>query len=369
MNASQPALNDLSVADAVPEKKAGALLPKLIVFSLVVAIAGWLAYGWWFSLHFVETDNAQINGHIIPMIPRVSGFITEVAVKENQAVTAGDLLARIDDRDYRAKLAQTEADLAALLASIGDRTQVGQAVAQLRSAEAQAEAARAAVTQARVDAAKENKDLQRMQALLKQGLISQQQFDQEENQAQNANAKLQAADQSLQSAEQQVQAFNAALRGADARVQAAKAIRDVAANQLADTQVRAPASGLVAEKSIEAGQLVQVGQMLMNIVPMDDLWVVANLKETEIEGIQPGNKVEIRVDAYPQRVWTGVVESLSPATGAKFSLLPPDNATGNFTKVVQRIPVKIKLEAGQHEDRPLRAGMSVIARIERNSAR
>ncbi|HET8704662.1 MAG TPA: HlyD family secretion protein [Pseudomonadales bacterium] len=365
MTASQPVLNETS-SSAHTESKS--IMPKLIVSGLILAVTGWLAYGWWFNLHFVETDNAQVNGHIIPMIPRVSGFITEVNVKENQPVNAGDLLVRIDDRDYKAKLAQAEADLSALVASIGDKSQVGQAVAQVKSAEAQAEAARAAVTQARVDVAKEEKDLARMRSLLQQRLVSQQQFDIEENQAQNANAKLQAAEQSLQSAEQQVQAFNAALRGADARVQAAKAVRDLAANQVSDTVIRASTSGLIAQKSVEVGQLVQVGQQLMNIVPMDDVWVVANLKETEIEGIRPGNKVEIRIDAYGKTVWTGTVDSLSPATGAKFSLLPPDNATGNFTKVVQRIPVKIKLDPAQNEDKALRAGMSAVVKIEREKA-
>lgn len=364
MTAPQTVLNEVSSAPA--ESKSW--MPKLIVSSLILAVTGWLIYGWWFGLHFVETDNAQVNGHIIPMIPRVSGFITEVNVKENQSVSAGDVLVRIDDRDFKAKLAQAEADLSVVLANTGDKSQVGQAVAQVRSAEAQAEAARAAVTQARVDVAKEEKDLARMRSLLKQRLVSQQQFDIEENQAQNANSKLQAAEQSLQAAEQQVQAFNAALRGADARVQSAKAVRDLAANQVADTVIRAAASGLIAQKNTEVGQLVQVGQQLMNIVPMDDLWVVANLKETEIQGVQPGNKVEIQVDAFDKAVWTGVVDSMSPATGAKFSLLPPDNATGNFTKVVQRIPVKIKLDPDQHHDLPLRAGMSAIVKIERDKA-
>lgn len=365
MTAPQTVLDDVSVQQQ-PEAKSW--LPKIIVLSLILAVASWLIYGSWFSLHFVETDNAQVNGHIVPMLPRVSGIITEVNVKENQSVNAGDILVKIHDRDYVVRLAQTEADLSVVLASVGDKSQVGQAVAQVRSAEAQAEAARSAVTQARVDVAKAEKDFQRMRSLLQQKLVSQQQYDLAENQAQNANAKLQASEQSLQAAEQQVQANNAALRGADARVQSAKAVRDLAANQLSDTVMHAAASGIIAQKNVEVGQLVQAGQPLMNIVPLDDVWVVANLKETEIEGVNPGSKVEIRVDAYEKETWTGVVESVSPATGTKFSLLPPDNATGNFTKVVQRIPVKIKLDPLQHEDKPLRAGMSVIAKIERDKS-
>jgi membrane fusion protein (multidrug efflux system) len=303
-----------------------------------VILVGILIFGvrkWWFSRSHVSTDNAQVDGHIVPILPKVGGFVAEVRVEENHSVKAGDTLVVLDDRDLRARLAQTEADLAALLATVSSRGRVGQA--------------EAAVAQAQAQAVKAIADLQRIEPLARQNVVSQQQLD--------------AARAAAAAAEAQLAAAQAMLVGADARVAAARATRDQAALQLSYTRIMAPANGVVSKKAVELGQLVQPGQPLMTVVPLEDVWVTANLKETETADVTPGDSADITVDAYKGVHFRGHVESLSPATGAKFSLLPPDNATGNFTKVVQRIPVRIHLDSPVDPAHMLRPGMSVVATI------
>jgi membrane fusion protein (multidrug efflux system) len=236
---------------------------------------------------------------------------------------------------------------------------VGQAAAQLSAAKASAAAADAAVVTAQANADKAGRDVERYRALAQRNVVSGQQLDQAETAARTAQSQLIAAEQAAASAGEQVVASEAALRGADARVAGVRAQRDQAALQLSYTQVVAPSEGVVTKKNVEIGQLVAAGQPLMTVVPMDDIWVVTNLKETQVKDIKPGNTVEITVDAYPGRTFPGHVESISPATGARFSMLPPDNATGNFTKVVQRVPVRIRLDQPQDAAALLRPGMSV----------
>jgi len=172
-----------------------------------------------------------------------------------------------------------------------------------------------------------------------------------------------AAAAAVEAAKKQVEAAEAARTGASARVLSAQAARDRAALDLSYTQVTAPSNGVVSRKTVEVGQYVQAGQPMLDVVPLEDVWVVANFKETEIRDVTPGDRAEVRVDAYPGRKFSGHVESLSPATGARFSLLPPDNATGNFTKVVQRIPVRIHVDGPVDAAHPLRPGMSVTATV------
>jgi len=250
-------------------------------------------------------------------------------------VKAGDTLVALDDRDYKARLAQAEADLAVALAGVSNRARVGQAEAQVAQMQANAEKAHA--------------DLERIKPLAEKDIVPKQALDAAEAAARAADAGLAAA--------------QAALLGADARVAAARAARDQAALNLSYTRITAPSEGVVSKKSVEIGQLVQPGQPLMSEVPLSDVWVTANLKETQTANVTPGDPADFTVDAYPGRHVKGHVESLSPATGAKFSLLPPDNATGNFTKVVQRIPVRIRPDAQNDATHPLRPGMSVVVTI------
>src|SRR5213593_1465298 len=299
----------------------------LITGVVLLGLVGLGARRWWFNLSHVSTDNAQVDGHIIPILPKVGGFVTLVRTDENRQVQAGDTLVVLDDRDYRVRLAQAEADLAVALAGVSNKARVGQAEAQVAQAEANARKAHA--------------DLDRMLPLAQQDIVSKQQLD-------GAQAAAAAA--------------QAALAAADARVAAARAGRDQAALNLSYTRITAPSAGVVSKKSVEVGQLVQPGQPLMSVVPLEDVWLTANLKETEVQDVKPGDHVDFTVDAYPGARFTGRVESLSPATGARFSLLPPDNATGNFTKVVQRLPVRIRPEQ-RDPAHPLRPGMSVVVTI------
>ena len=324
-------------APAPAEPKAGGRRGTafMIMGVVLLALVALGARRWIYGLSHVSSDNAQVDGHIVPILPKVGGFVTEVRIDENQNVKAGDTLVVLDDRDYKVRLAQAEADLAVALAGVSNRARVGQA--------------EALVEQAQANALKAHADLERVRPLALQEIVSKQQLDAVEATARAADAALAAA--------------QAALLAADARVGAARAARDQAALNLSYTRVIAPSSGVVSKKTVELGQLVQAGQPLMSVVPLEDVWVTANLKETEVADVKPGEPVDFTVDAYPGRHFTGHVQSLSPATGARFSLLPPDNATGNFTKVVQRVPVRVRPDKVDPAH-PLRPGLSVVVTIQ-----
>ncbi len=337
------------------------LLAAGAVIALVVLIFGGRAL--WYAMRHESTDDAQVDGHIDPVSARVGGFVTLIKVHENQPVREGDTLLVLDQRDLLARLAQANANYDAVLAAVGSAGRAGQAVAQLDQARAAAAAAQATVAQAEANAQQAQSDLERYQTLAARHIISQQQLDVARTTARATAAQLTAAQRNATAAQEQVTAATAALSGSEARLAAARAARDQVALQLSYTVVTAPIAGVVSKKSVEPGQFVEPGQPLMAVVPLNDVWVTANYKETQVEGIQPGAAAVITADAYPGMVFHGTVESLSPATGAKFSLLPPDNATGNFTKVVQRIPVRIFLDAPADPGHPLRPGMSVTVSI------
>jgi membrane fusion protein (multidrug efflux system) len=272
----------------------------------------------------------------VPILPKVGGFVAEVRTDENRDVHAGDVLVVLDDRDYRTRLQQADADLAVALANVSSPRRVGQADAAVRQAQANAD--------------KAHQDLERVRELASQDIASKQQLD--------------AAEASVQSADAALAAAQAALVGADARVASARAQRDQAALNLAYTRLTAPASGVVAKKSVEVGQLVQPGQPLFAVVPLADVWLTANLKETDVSNVKPGEPADFTVDACGGRHFSGHVQSIAPATGARFSMLPPDNATGNFTKVVQRIPVRVRPDSPVDPTCQLRPGMSVVVTIQ-----
>lgn len=315
-------VNETTVASDSARRK---LLPRLLMVIALAALLAWLGWKGWWSLSHVATDDAQVEGNVVPLLPKVGGFLTEVKVSDHQHVKVGELLAQIDDRDYRVKLAQAETDLSLALANAG----------------------------------RAQKDLQRIRTLVAQKMISPQALDAAESAARAAQAQVRTNRDNAASAEEQVTASGAALRAAVARVEAARAARDLAVNQLADTRILAPLSGVVSNKSVVPGQFVQSGQSLLSVVPLDEIWVVANLKETDMNKLRVGDAAGIEVDAYAGMKLEGQVESISPATGARFSMLPPDNATGNFTKVVQRVPVRIRVRQSADAARPLRPGMSV----------
>lgn len=326
--------------------------PPVGMIVLVIVLLGLGGFGlqrWLYGRTHVTSDNAQVEGHVIPVLPRVLGYVTAVYVSENEPVKEGQLLFELDDRDFRSKLVQAKADLAAARAAAGDRGVDGQA-------EAQVAAAKAAVVVAQANADKASADYKRYQDLAPRGVVSPQQLD-----AARAAADVSAAQ--LDAARKQVAAAEASLQSASAKREAVAASVEQAQLNVAWTKITAPASGIVSRKSVEVGQLVQAGQPTMSIVPLDDVWIVANLKETEMRNVTPGDDVDVRIDTYPGRHFAGKVESLSAATGARFSLLPPDNSTGNFTKVVQRIPVRIRLNPGEDREHVLRPGMSALVTI------
>lgn len=339
-------------ATAVPaEAPARRRLPVAPLIFLVLALVGG-GFGlqrWLWSRTHVSTDNAQVDGSIVPAIARIGGFVSRVAVEENERVKTGDLLVQLDDREQKAKLAQAEADYAVAVANAGSSGRVGMALAQL-------DAARAQVVQAEANATKTAGDARRYEGLSARGIVSPQQND-------AAKAAAEAAAAQLDAARKQVLAADAAVRTADAKLAAARAARDQAELQLSYMRITSPIDGVVSKKNVEVGQYLQPGQATMAVVELDDTYVVANLKETSIANVRIGDPVQIDVDAYPGHPVQGEVESLSPATGAEFSLLPPDNATGNFTKVVQHIPVRIKVTSAADPLRPLRPGMSVTATV------
>ncbi len=350
-------------AESAPEAPARrGRLRLIIVAVVVVAAAVWGVHKYLYGRTHVTTDNAQIDGHLTPIAPKVQAFADSVWVDDNQRVRTGDTLVTLDSRDLQLKLKLAEADLAAALSQAGSSTRAGQAQAQLMSSRASAASAGATVASAEADMRKAESDLRRYQGLAEQHIISPQQLDAAQSAYDAAAARLEAARRQASAMGSNVSSAEAALRGASARVAAAQSAVDNARLQLSYTVITAPDSGIIAERSIEPGELVQVGQDLMTLVPLSDVWVTANLKETQLEDIRPGQPASFTVDAYGGHEFQGTVESISPATGAKFALLPPDNATGNFTKVVQRVPVRIRVK-GSEPGYPLRPGMSVQVTI------
>lgn len=347
-------MSELKETTETPVSPKAAPGGRQVIVRVVLGIAAVLGLGaginrWLWNQTHVTTENAEIGGSVVPALARVSGYVSTVTVDDNQAVKAGELIVQLDDREQKAKLAQAEADYAGALAMAGAKGRPGQADAQLAAARAQVAQAEANATRARGDA-------ERYRVLAVRNVVSRQQLD-------AAVAGDQAAAALLDAARKQVLASQAALLGADARLQSAKAMRDQAALTLSYTRIVAPIAGVVARTNVKQGQFIQAGQAILAVVPTDDLYVTANLKETEIEHVRIGDEVKVSVDGYPGHPVHGKVESFSPATGASFSLLPPDNATGNYTHVVQHIPVRIQLDNNGSTERPLRRGMSVQVTI------
>jgi len=362
---------------------------RTILVAVAVVVAAAVLLAWWHFAGREETDDAQIEAHVSPVAARVGGTVLEVLVRDNQHVDKGELLVRIDPRDYQVALARAEADLAETEASAraarvtvpltsttasaqetGAGSDVAGAEARLAAAHAQQ---REAEARERLTAA----DVERLRPLLAKDEISRQQFDAAQTAADAAHASREAAAAAAAAAEKAVAAararFDQARTGreqvgivaaraasADAKVAMARAAVELAKLNLSYTEVHAPVRGVVSRRTVEIGQVVQPGQPLLAVVGLDDVWVVANFKENQLRDIRPGQAVDVSVDAYGAKTYRGRVDSIAAATGARFSLLPPENATGNYVKVVQRVPVKITLEPGQDPDRVLRPGLSVV---------
>jgi membrane fusion protein, multidrug efflux system len=375
-----------------------------------------LTAAWRYMAVRESTDDAEIDGHITPISARVGGTVVEVDVNDNQFVEAGTVLARIDPRDYqvavdRAKgdLAQAEAEAVAARTRVPitststgselsaseagvENSEAGVTAAErdIAAARAKQSAARAQLEQARALDTRASRDLERMKQLIAKDEVSQQEYDSAVAIATASHAGVESAEaglaeadegvamaesrltqarsrlsearsqaQAARTAPQQVAVMRANAQSAQARVEQRKAALEQMELNLNYTVIKAPVSGWVSKKTVQVGQVVSLGQPLLAIVPREDIWVIANFKETQLKNMRPGERAEISVDALGGRKFRGRVDSLAAATGEKFSILPPENATGNYVKVVQRVPVKIVFDPGQDPEHLLRPGLSV----------
>jgi membrane fusion protein, multidrug efflux system len=417
-----------NAVEDLPEERAAATVPaaeprrksraKFVVLIVLLAAVGVAAGAWMHFQDRVTTDDATVDGHVTAIAPKISGTVVDVLVRDNQPVKAGDVLVRIDPRDYQAKVdlakagvQQAESQWNAAREVVpwtNDTTQsnVAAAQAELASAEADLERARISAQQAaqsdlsyaqanvqarQASSERAQADLARMKPLMEKAEISSQQYDGYVAAARVAASELQAAKEKLASAQQEAAIRKASLSASESRVAharaqveasqanrkqvpirtsdagtasaavaAARANLNTAELLLSYTTIVAPVDGVVTRKSVETGQTVAPGQSLMAIIPLHDVWVTANFKETQLAGVHAGQRAEITVDMYGKSV-AGHVDSIAGATGSRLSLLPPENATGNFVKVVQRIPVKILVDP--QRDLVLRPGMNVDVTI------
>jgi membrane fusion protein, multidrug efflux system len=310
--------------------------------SLCVAAVGLGVAGWTLARSAaVSTDDAYVRGDVTSLAPKVAGYVISLAVVDNEAVSAGDVLFRIDDRDYRARLAQADANLDAARARVAN---VDADTALQRALVQQVEAQRQAAVAEFDLAVRAN---ERRRELIGRGATSQAQVDESNAARARAEAGVAAATASVEAQRRRIEVAVTQRDAAVAAVEQATAARELAQIDLDNTVVRAPIDGVVGNRQVRIGRLVAPGTSLLDLVPVGEVWIVANFKETQVGRIARGQSVDVTVDGYPDTVLAGVVDSFAPGSGSVFSLLPADNATGNFVRVVQRIPVKIRLR-----DRP-----------------
>jgi membrane fusion protein, multidrug efflux system len=344
------------------------LLPSLRVgFVIAVCFLAWYATGHWNrwtgAARYERTDDAYMVGDVTPLAAKVSGYVATVAVADYQVVHRGDLIAEIEPSDYRAQLAQAEANLAAAqaaLANLANQRDVQRALTRQAGATIQATAAD--LERYTLEARRQT-DLLHTRIAGTPQLVEQAEANRKRTAAQLAlnAAQLDQQKALLASLDVQQEQLEAQVRGAQAQVTLAR-------NNLVYTRILSPADGLVGQRQVRPGQFVNTGAQVIAVVPLPNIWVIANYKETQMTNVRLGNAARVTVDAFPDLVLSGHVESWSPGTGSTFALLPPDNATGNFTKVVQRVPVKIVLDPNPSLGTLVRPGMSVEATIDTRPA-
>jgi membrane fusion protein (multidrug efflux system) len=321
---------------------------------LIVGMASGVYY-FCFVAPYQSTDDAFIEGYVIPIAPKVSGYVEQLLITDNQEVKKGDLLLTIDPRDYQTSLAQARADLAAA------RSELLESQAQVKVSQAKVKQSQAAVVAAEAQSSRAADDLKRYQSVDKTA-VSRSAFDMAQAQARSASADLEAARSQALAAEANVTLAQAGVETATAAVLQAQARLRQAELNLSYTKVTAPEDGRVTRRAVEQGAYIQPGQSLMAIVP-HHYWVTANFKELQLTRMRPGQPVEIKVDAYPGHKLKGHVESIQSGSGARFSLFPPENATGNYIKVVQRVPVKIVFDEEPDTHLAIGPGMSVVPTV------
>ena len=380
---------------------------RFIIIGVVAVLVVVGLLWWWHSTYYEDTDDAQVNGHLIQLSSRIAGHVQSVNVDENQYVEKGAVIAELDPRDFETAVQQDEANLESAEASYeaakvnvpvihistgstltSAGVDVSSASAQVVQAQRQLEASQAGVQQAAANNTKSQLDLERYKPLVEKDVISKQQFDAavaaaDGNKAAlaQAQATLEASQAAVRVAKDRVSSAQASLKNAQtapqlvaiqkakadqaaALVQQARAALDQAKLNLSYTKIVAPTAGIVTKKSVEAGQNVSIGQNMATLVSLDDIWITANFKETQLEHMRQNQPVTVSVDAYGGRKYDGKITQIGGATGSVLSLFPPENATGNYVKVVQRIPVRIDLtNHEQNADHLLRPGMSVVPKV------
>ena len=331
----------------------------LLGAALVAALAagGWYGENWYTTGRFIiSTDDAYVRADTSALSAKVSGYVADLPVAENTLVTAGTVILKIDDGDFRLAVASAKDRIGLQEATIA------RIARQAQAQQADINSARAKVAMAEADAQNFAAILERQKTLAKKDFASAQAVDQARANNDRATAAVASAKADLAAAEADYQVIQA--EGQEARATLAQFQTELAraARDLSFTEIKAPFDGIIANRAVEPGQFVQTGQRLMALVPVSSAYVEANLKETQLGEVHPGQKAEISIDAWDGATITGTVDSISPASGAEFSLLPPENATGNFTKITQRVPVRIKIDS--HDAARLRAGLSVVVEID-----
>jgi membrane fusion protein (multidrug efflux system) len=336
----------------------------LMVTAAVAALAGAARYGWDYvtvGQYLVSTDDAYVKADSTTVAPKISGYLHDVLVGDNERVKAGQIVARIDPRDFTVALDQAKADVAAARAAIASKQ------AQLDVQQAVIDAAKATVEVDQATATFAGQENRRYSDLAATGYGSVQNAQQAQSRIAGAQAAIARDTANLASAKKQVDLLKAEIAQANAALARALALQSQAELNLEYTAITAPIDGVIGNRTLRTGQYVQAGTQLMSVVPVAGAYVVANFKETQLTDVRAGQAVDVAVDTFPGHVVHGHVDSIAPASGQEFALLPPDNATGNFTKVVQRIPVKIALDRADSAAIELRPGMSVIPTIETRS--
>lgn len=336
-------------------------MQRFITFSLlifVLAYAGWSGFSWFQERqHYESTDNAYLKTNSVLITPKVSGYITELFIDDNQAVKQGDVLAVIDSRDYQAKLDLAQAHLLEAQADV----QRLQAVKNTQHANIAS--ASAAVSAVEAQRQQINQDLQRFNALIERGSAPRQTLDNIQAQSKQAAAQLRGSQANVSAQQKQLTSYDREIEQAQARLKQAGAQVKLAKIDLENTQIRAPFDGVIGHRGVQLGAFVQAGTNLAYLLETKKIWVEANFKETQIENMKASQSARIHVDAFPEIAFTGNVDSFAPASGADFSILPAENATGNFTKIVRRVPVKIVFDENENTAL-LKSGLSTTVKVQ-----
>jgi membrane fusion protein, multidrug efflux system len=345
----------------------------LIVLGLLVLAGGWFGFTKYnHAQHHEETDDAHVEANISPVIPRVSGYVSDVRVNDNQLVKKGDTLVVLDNRELKIRVEQAEAALQTAQSNLGAaKASTNAATANIGTSRAAISTIDAQIQTAKVNVWRATQDYNRYSNLVKDHSITQQQYEQAVAAKETAERQLQVLEQQKNQASQQTNAVSTQSQASSSQIGVAGSIIRQRQVDLEDAKLNlsysvivAPADGLVSKINVQPGQFVQAGQSLFSIVLNNDLWVIANFKETQLKKMKIGQRVTIDIDAYPGKKFIAKLTSFSPATGSSFALLPPDNASGNFVKVVQRVPVKIEFEnPSDPAVKQLRAGMNAVVDV------